>query len=104
MMRHYVGERIGDFIAVRHKRSGQWLFRCAHCRAEKTTSFHTMQNTGMKHCKCRKPLLTPAQQRVADLFAQGHSNGEIAQALGIDHRTVSCHLSAIYERRLQANA
>lgn len=65
------------------------------------TRIYMMQRTGMKHCKCRKPLLTPAQQRVADLFAQGRRNCEIAELLGIDHRTVSCHLSAIYERRLQ---
>ncbi len=102
--RHYSGERIGDFIAVRHKRSGAWLWRCVHCRAEKTTSFSMITKTGMKHCKCRKPLLTPAQQRVADLFSQGHRNCEIAKLLGIDHRTVSCHLTAIYEKRLQGNA
>jgi DNA-binding NarL/FixJ family response regulator len=101
MTYHYPGEIVGDFKAMRHKRKGAWLWRCLHCRAEKTASFVTMERTGMKHCKCRKPLLTPAQQRVADLFEQGHRNCEIAELLGIDHRTVSCHSSAIYERRLQ---
>lgn len=101
MIRHHPGEIVGDFKAIRHKQKGNWLWRCVHCRAEKTISFSVMSKTGMQHCKCRKPLLTPAQQRVADLFAQGHRNCDIAKLLGIDHRTVSCHLSAIYERRLQ---
>ena len=99
--RHYPGEIVGDFKAIRHKQKGNWLWRCVHCRAEKTISFSVMSKTGMQRCKCRKPLLTPAQQRVADLFAQGHRNCDIAKLLGIDHRTVSLHLAAIYERRIK---
>lgn len=99
---HRPGEIVGDFRAMRHKRSGQWLFRCIHCRAEKTASFGTMEKTGMKHCACRKPLLTPAQQRVAALFAQGYRTCDIAKALEIDPCTVSLHLRNIYEKRQDA--
>ena len=101
MTLHYPGEIVGDFKAMRHKRKGAWLWRCVHCRAEKTASFVMMEKTGMQHCACRKPLLTPAQQRVQDLFELGKSNQEIAKLLEIDPRTVSAHLRDIYERRLQ---
>lgn len=97
------GDRIGDFIAVRHKKRGEWLFRCAHCRMEKTASFSVMRRTGMQHCACQKPVLTSAQQRVHDLFEQGYRNCEIAKLLGLNPRTISFHLSAIYEKRLQSN-
>jgi len=99
MTYHYPGEIVGDFKAMRHKRKGAWLWRCLHCRAEKTASFVMMQSTGMQHCACRKPLLTPAQQRVADLFAKGYSNREMAALLGISPVTVSAHLRGIYERK-----
>lgn len=101
MTYHRPGEQVGDFKAMRHKRQGAWLFRCIHCRAEKTASFVMMQNTGMKHCACRKPLLTPAQQRVNDLLEQGYRTFEIAGLLGIRPTTVSAHLRDIYEKRLQ---
>lgn len=98
MMRHYPGEIVGDFKAMRHKRSGQWLWRCVHCKAEKTASFVAMRNTGMQRCACKKPTLTPAQQRVAELAAQGLQNSEIAQRLGLSHHTVRKHLSDTYAR------
>jgi DNA-binding NarL/FixJ family response regulator len=102
MTYHYPGEIVGDFKAMRHKRKGAWLWRCLHCRAEKTASFVTMERTGMKHCACRKPLLTPAQQRVQELFEQGQRTCEIARALGLNPRTVSGHLRNIYEKRQDA--
>lgn len=42
--------------------------------------------------------LTHRQQEVADLLAQGWSNKEIANALGIGRRTVEEHRAAIYEK------
>jgi DNA-binding CsgD family transcriptional regulator len=42
--------------------------------------------------------LTPAEQRVADLAAQGLSNKEIAQALFITVNTVEVHLSHAYAK------
>lgn len=101
---HQPGECIGDFTALRRVGDGQWLWRCVHCRSEKTTTFSMMRRTGMQHCRCQKPTLTPAQQRVADLFGKGMSNKEIAGLLGINQRTVSDHLRNIYEKRLQGNA
>lgn len=47
----------------------------------------------------RPPVhLTPRQQEALDLVAQGKSNKEIAQILGIKPKTVEEHLSAIYDR------
>jgi DNA-binding NarL/FixJ family response regulator len=40
--------------------------------------------------------LTPRQRDVLRLVAEGRSNREIGQALGISARTVERHLSAIY--------
>jgi DNA-binding CsgD family transcriptional regulator len=46
--------------------------------------------------------LTAAEQRVAELAAQGHANAEIARLLVVTLRTVETHLSAIY-RKLDIN-
>lgn len=111
MTRHYPGDTVGDFIAMRHKRKGQWLFRCVHCKAEKTASFVMMRKTGMQRCACQKPTLTPAQQKVAELAAQGLQNQAIAERLGLSSYTVRKHLSGVYARlniygrkELQGNA
>jgi ATP/maltotriose-dependent transcriptional regulator MalT len=40
--------------------------------------------------------LTPAERRVADLVAQGHSNREVADALFVTVRTVEANLTRIY--------
>lgn len=40
--------------------------------------------------------LTPAQARVAELVAAGHTNPEIARALHMSLRTVESHLSRVY--------
>jgi DNA-binding CsgD family transcriptional regulator len=40
--------------------------------------------------------LTPAQQRVAELAAQGMTNREIAAALFMSQRTVETHLTKVY--------
>lgn len=42
--------------------------------------------------------LTPKEQDVAHLVAQGKSNKELAQALNITERTVKAHLTHIYEK------
>jgi len=43
------------------------------------------------------PDLTQRQRETLRLLAQGHSNAQIAHALGISERTVKAHLKAIYE-------
>lgn len=98
MTYHYPGEIVGDFKAMRHKRSGQWLWRCVHCRAEKTASFVMMHSTGMQHCTCQKPLLTPAQKRVAEHVALGLQNKEVARRLVISEKTVQMHLHHVYAK------
>lgn len=47
-----------------------------------------------------KAALTPAELRVADLAAAGHTNRQIAQALFVTGKTVETHLTHIY-RKLQ---
>lgn len=42
--------------------------------------------------------LTPQQFRVLELVAQGKLNKQIADALGIQERTVKAHLQAIFEK------
>ncbi|MCO6006908.1 AAA family ATPase [Actinoallomurus purpureus] len=44
--------------------------------------------------------LTPAERRVADLAAAGHTNRQIAQALFVTAKTVETHLTHVY-RKLQ---
>jgi DNA-binding NarL/FixJ family response regulator len=46
----------------------------------------------------RLARLTPQQMRVLELLAQGRLNKQIADALGIQERTVKAHVSAIFER------
>lgn len=96
MIQHYPGEQVGDFVAQRHKRGGKWLWHCAHCRAEKTASFIMMNKTGMKHCACRKMILTPAELRVARLVGEGYKDKQIGAILGLSFKTVKHHLGRIY--------
>ena len=42
--------------------------------------------------------LTAQQQRVLAMVAEGRLNKQIADALGIQERTVKAHLTAIFER------
>jgi DNA-binding NarL/FixJ family response regulator len=42
--------------------------------------------------------LTPSERRVAELAAEGPTNGEIAQALFVTQRTVEVHLTSIYRK------
>ena len=44
------------------------------------------------------PVLTAAEQRVADLVAAGHTNPEIAAELFMGRRTVEAHLSRVYRK------
>jgi DNA-binding CsgD family transcriptional regulator len=44
------------------------------------------------------PVLTAAEQRVADLVAEGHTNSEIAAELFMGRRTVEAHLSRVYRK------
>lgn len=45
-----------------------------------------------------EPVLTAAEQRVADLVAAGHTNSEIAAELFMGQRTVEAHLSRVYRK------
>ena len=44
------------------------------------------------------PVLTAAEQRVADLAAAGHTNAEVAAGLFMAQRTVEAHLSRVYRK------
>ncbi|MBX3724716.1 MAG: response regulator transcription factor [Xanthomonadales bacterium] len=46
----------------------------------------------------RLAALTPQQRRVLELVARGQLNKQIADAMGIQERTVKAHLTAIFER------
>jgi DNA-binding NarL/FixJ family response regulator len=46
----------------------------------------------------RLASLSPQQFRVLELVAQGKLNKQIADALGIQERTVKAHLQAIFEK------
>ena len=43
-------------------------------------------------------MLTAAERRVADLFATGRTNAEIAAELFIGQRTVEAHMSRVYHK------
>ena len=44
------------------------------------------------------PVLTAAEQRVADLVAAGRTNSEVAAELFMGLRTVEAHLSRMYRK------
>jgi DNA-binding CsgD family transcriptional regulator len=44
------------------------------------------------------PVLTAAEQQVADLVAAGHTNAEVAAGLFMGKRTVEAHLSRVYRK------
>ncbi len=46
----------------------------------------------------RQEGLTPAEQRVAELVAEGRTNREVAAALVLGERTVETHLTHIYKQ------
>ena len=48
--------------------------------------------------RARKDGLTPAEQRVAALVAEGRTNREVAAALFLGERTVETHLSHVYSK------
>jgi DNA-binding CsgD family transcriptional regulator len=48
--------------------------------------------------RTRTEGLTPAEQRVAALAAEGHTNREVAAALFLGERTVETHLSHVYAK------
>lgn len=45
-----------------------------------------------------QPTLSPRQSEIVKLMAEGHSNREIADVLGLTHRTVKSYASEIYGR------
>jgi DNA-binding CsgD family transcriptional regulator len=48
--------------------------------------------------RTRSEGLTPAEQRVADLVADGRTNAEVATALFLSERTVASHLTRVYAK------
>ena len=48
--------------------------------------------------RTREEGLTPAEQRVAELVAEGRTNREVAAALFLGERTVASHLTHIYAK------
>ena len=48
--------------------------------------------------RLREDDLTPAERRVAELVAKGHTNTEVAAALFLSERTVASHLTHIYAK------
>jgi DNA-binding CsgD family transcriptional regulator len=48
--------------------------------------------------RTRSEGLTPAEQRVADLVANGRTNAEVAAALFLAERTVASHLTRVYSK------
>ncbi len=48
--------------------------------------------------RTREEGLTPAEQRVAALVAEGRTNREVAAALFLGERTVASHLTHIYAK------
>ena len=48
--------------------------------------------------RAREDGLTPAEQRVATLVAEGRTNREVAAALFVGERTVETHLSHVYSK------
>lgn len=53
---------------------------------------------GDRELAARLASLTPQQFRVLALVAEGRLNKQIADALGVQERTVKAHLTAIFER------
>jgi DNA-binding CsgD family transcriptional regulator len=48
--------------------------------------------------RARSDGLTPTEQRVADLVAEGRSNKEVADALFVSVRTVEANLTRVYAK------
>jgi DNA-binding NarL/FixJ family response regulator len=79
------------------------------CRAGHELRRHRTRRTrGAAAARYRRPSrrvalsgvvsLTPSERRVAELPAEGPTNGEIAQALFVTQRTVEVHLTSIYRK------
>jgi DNA-binding NarL/FixJ family response regulator len=68
-----------------------WVPRSASGRA-------TTDSQVDKDLSRRLGSLSPQQYRVLELVAQGKLNKQIADALGIQERTVKAHLQAIFEK------
>ncbi len=58
----------------------------------------------MEKADTRYARLTPREREVLMLLAEGYSNYEIAQAIGLSYYTVKNHVSSIYAKLLESGA
>jgi DNA-binding NarL/FixJ family response regulator len=48
--------------------------------------------------RCRRRLITPAEQRILEFVAQGYTNRQIALAVNLSYKTVSLHRSRVMRK------
>ena len=107
-----VGDGLGEARALlllgiahrraRRKRSARDAIEAAIERFEKIGAPAWMEKAraelGSVGGRTREDGLTPAEQRVAALVAEGRTNREVAAALYLAERTVETHLSHVYAK------
>jgi len=76
----------------------QAVFACQTWVPRTLTGRATVESQVDKDLSRRLASLSPQQFRVLELVAQGKLNKQIADALGIQERTVKAHLQAIFEK------
>ncbi|RTL32117.1 MAG: response regulator transcription factor [Burkholderiales bacterium] len=55
-------------------------------------------DAGVDHCRLSEAALTPRETEVLGWLAKGKTNRDIADILGMSHRTVNKHLEHIFEK------
>lgn len=81
--------RFAEALNLAERVGSPWLARRAR---------HQLSRAGGRRRRGTPSELTPAERRVADLAAAGHSNAEIASTLSVAVTTVETHLRRIYTK------
>ncbi len=87
-------------LARRHSTEALTIAETHGATALATTARDLLATTARPRRRDRTgpPRLTPAEHRVAELAAAGHTNPQIAEALSLTRRTVEGHLTAAYRK------
>jgi DNA-binding CsgD family transcriptional regulator len=97
--------RAGQRAAAREPlREGLALAEWAGAAPLQEHARRELQATGVRVPRAgARDRLTPSEQRIAEMAAEGNSNPQIAQALFVTVKTVESHLASVY-RKLDINS
>jgi DNA-binding NarL/FixJ family response regulator len=92
-----IADRLGLGASTTKKRIERVYGRIG-CQTRQQQAAEHVARHGYELPDVHNPCLTERQAQVLDLIAQGHSNVEIAAALGLSESTTRTHIAGLYSR------